>query len=333
MKQLVAICAQYDSGKTKGSTYKAFKSVYKLKPLSLMMINEINDWRSGNTMVMKHQRVEGLKLFFKNPDIMEAKISIYLPILGDIADFISDAQICEEQYLKIIGECMTWDELAKAISCIEGIGDKIEAIAFISESRLLLNVCESEDEFLGYDKPFATIKLPWKGNGKDLENQVLSSLQTKPVKKEGLLPMKTEDLSNPKTHSKVLLFLMKNSSRLIWKLAVVASICGLFLGAVVADTDNKYFAGIFLSVLFFIGGLLIGWQITYPHLGWKRLALVLSILAPAFLLIKWDIDDSFPDTTIDTLLFLLFVAVLTPALVLFGRETFYWVKRGFNDQK
>lgn len=104
VKSIMSICSKHDPKGKKGTTYKSLKKIYGVESLSQLMRNEINGWTKGSVMIMKHQRIEGLKTFFKGRDGAENEKLPFPKILEDVADFIVYKQIQEEKSAKKISK-------------------------------------------------------------------------------------------------------------------------------------------------------------------------------------------------------------------------------------
>ena len=82
---------------------------------------------------------------------------------------------------------MIWETTVKIISnakCADGKNQpyKGKLLAFITEEGYVLQISESEEEFIGYYKQYSVIDLPWEGTAEDLKKQVSGSLKSPPNK-------------------------------------------------------------------------------------------------------------------------------------------------------
>ena len=86
------ICAKYDVGKAKGTTFKLLKKHYDVERFTRLCLNEINGWTINSEPLPKHKRIPGLTTFLKQSNYLEENKAILRPVIEDLADFISESQ-------------------------------------------------------------------------------------------------------------------------------------------------------------------------------------------------------------------------------------------------
>lgn len=131
----------------------------------------------------------------------------------------------------------------------------------------------------------------------------------------------------------------KTVKRFYWKSALLVGFIFIFVNICFSVFNHEGVNGdlivemVCTYLLGFLLTLIIGWTLTYPHLGWKRLAIVMFPISVFGIWRLIEKDGDYEDYGLFFWYCATFASVLLPMFILVIRDVVYWVINGFAIEK